>query len=144
METLSKWGSGKTSVWAVCCCCGGEPWEFLCGWSFPTSCGCPSLWCWVPLVFIHGGLGGHASLCVWTVQVPCLCLGVGEVSAALFAGNPRKAPAGLMNAPRGAPSPWRLCLIDGCHGAKRQIGNKERGVAPWHMPSIQHRRAERE
>lgn len=83
-------------------------------------------------------------VCVWTVQVPRLCLGVGEVSAALFAGNPRKAPAGLMNAPQGAPSPWRLCLIDGCHGAKRQIGNKERGVAPWHMPSIQHRRGERE
>lgn len=40
-----------------------------------------------------------------------------------------------MNAPRGAPSPWRRRLIDGCHRAKRQIGNKERGVAPWHMPS---------
>lgn len=43
-----------------------------------------------------------------------------------------------MNAPLGAWSPWRPCLIDGCHRAEGQIGNKERGVAPWHMPSIQH------
>lgn len=57
------------------------------------------------------------------------------MSAALLAGSARKAPAGLMNAPRGAPSPWRQRVIDGCHGAEGQIGKKERGVALWHMPT---------
>lgn len=41
--------------------------------------------------------------------------------------------------PQGPPSPWRRRLIDGCHGAEGQIGNKERGVAAWHMPGIRHR-----
>lgn len=68
----------------------------------------------------------------------CLCLDVGEVSAALLAGNTRKIPVGLMNAPSGAPSPWCQPLIDGCQRAELQIGNKKRGVALWHMPSIHH------
>lgn len=43
-----------------------------------------------------------------------------------------------MNAPVTMASSRRR-LIDGCHGAGGQIGNKERGVAPWHMPGIRHR-----
>lgn len=49
-----------------------------------------------------------------------------------------KPPAGQTNASQGAPSPWRQRVIDGCHRAEGQTGNKERGVALWHMPSIQH------
>lgn len=87
----------------------------------------------VLLVFICGHWG---QVSVWTVLVlgpPSLCLGVGEASAALLAGSARKAleysHRGLINAPRGTPSPWRWRLIDGCHGAEGQIGKRK---GEWH------------
>lgn len=76
-------------------------------------------------------VGGQASVCIcvcgqYKSLDPSLCLGVGEVSAALLARkNPGVFTLGLTNAPRGAPSPWRQRLIDGCHGAEGQIGKRK-------------------
>ena len=69
---------------------------------------------------------------------PCLCLDVGEVSRHCYTATLVKPWWVWWTLPQGPPSPWRQCLIDGCHGAEGQIGNKERGVAPWHMPGIHH------